>query len=151
MSDASTFPIVLEWLPGRFAVCRLDAAAAVPAWAAAGGHLVCVTRTATELSIVVGESTLPPEFPCRRDGAGAKAERGWAALAIAGTVDFNLVGILAKLTGALAAAGVPVFVISTFDTDVLMFRERFRDQAVAALATVAQIPPSGPPTEHRRG
>jgi hypothetical protein len=32
-----------------------------------------------------------------------------------------------------------VFVISTFDTDILMFRSRFKERAVAALAEVATV------------
>jgi uncharacterized protein len=128
-------PIVLEWTPGNFAVCRLHAAAAVPEWASDQGALLSITRTATELSIVLEDSKLPV-----RPVEGLKVERDWLALAIAGTVDFNLIGILSRLTGALAAAEVPVFVISTFDTDILMFRSRFRERAIAALSTVAKVP-----------
>src|SRR5262245_52073357 len=125
----------LERLPGRYAVCRLDAAAAVPPWATHKGHLdssglVCITRTEAELAIVIDETRVPPD---------ARAERGFIALRLVGIIDFSLVGILARLTGALAQASVPVFVISTFDTDILMVREQFRDRAVAALRTVSQV------------
>lgn len=135
MTMTPSFPIVLEWIPGRFAVCRLDAAAAVPDWACGEGALLSITRTATELSIVIEESKLPAG-----QVESLKIERDWLALVIAGTVDFNLIGILSRLTGALAAAEVPVFVISTFDTDILMFRSRFKERALAALASVATAP-----------
>jgi len=155
-------PLALEWIPGRFAICRLDADAVVPSWAAieaagfrraeppgrgavavagpvprAGpgpGALLCIARTKSELSIVIDTRHLPPGSP-----AGMRAERGFVALAIVGVVEMSLVGILARLTGALAAAEVPVFVISTYDTDIMMVREQFAAKAVEALASVADV------------
>jgi hypothetical protein len=129
--------LTLEWLPGRYAVCRLEPGAPIPGWAdptvpTSTSRLLCVTRTDDELTIVIDESLIPP-------GENIKAERGFVAMRIVGIVDFSLIGILSRLTGALAEAGVPVFVISTFDTDVLMVREPFRDRAVEALRGVAQI------------
>ena len=64
-------------------------------------------------------------------------------------LDFSLTGILARLTTALADARVPVFVISTYDTDVLMVKEDHAGAAVAALEDVADVtslkqrPPAG--------
>jgi hypothetical protein len=53
-------------------------------------------------------------------------ERDRIAFGITGTVPMTTIGILASLCGALAAAGVPVFVISTYDTDWLLVpAERF--------------------------
>jgi hypothetical protein len=52
---------------------------------------------------------------------------------VEGQLDFALVGILASLTATLAAANVPVFVISTFDTDYILIKEPDLDRAIAAL------------------
>lgn len=127
----------LEWMAGDYAVCRLGAAEAVPAWAVHGdgggggsGGLVCITRTDRELSIVAAEAIVP---------AGTTAERGWRALRVAGTLDFALVGVLSKLTGALAAAGVPVFAISTYDTDILLVKASDAERAAVALRVVADL------------
>ena len=49
-----------------------------------------------------------------------------------GPLDFALTGILARLTAPLAAAGVPVFALSTFDTDYLLVREADAGRAVTA-------------------
>jgi len=124
--------LALEWIPGRFAVCRLDVHDAVPAWAHGDMPLVSITRTAGELSIVAAEEAVPES---------AKAERGWAAMRIGGTLDFSLVGILSKLTGALAEANVPVFVISTYDTDVLLVRADDAARAERALSPTASFAP----------
>ncbi len=130
MSDREPGLLSLEWVPGRFAVCRLGADEAVPAWALAAGTpgLVSVTRTDRELSIVAGEDRVP---------ASTRAERGWVALRVGGTLDFGLVGVLSMLTAALAAAGVSVFAVSTYDTDILLVKATDSERALEALGTVA--------------
>lgn len=117
--------LVLELEPDRFAVCRLDPGATRPAWLASSSPVLrSVTRTATELSIVCSEAAVP---------AAVRAERGFRALRVRGTLDFALVGVLSSLLAPLAAAGVSVFVLSTFDTDWLLVRENALDRALAAL------------------
>jgi putative acetyltransferase len=119
-------PMSLILLPGTFAVCRLDGNA-VPAWATAG-EFYSVTRTAEELSVVSREDAVPP---------GVRCERSWRCLRVAGTLPFSAVGVLAALTAPLAAAGISVFVVSTFDTDYLMVKQ---EKLEAALAVLAQLP-----------
>ncbi|MHC5114160.1 MAG: ACT domain-containing protein [Planctomycetota bacterium] len=117
----------LTVLPGRYAVCRLEAAAPRPAWADdATSAFASVTRTADELSIVCDERVVPD---------GTPAQRGWRCLAVAGPLAFEEVGILAGLSGALADAGVSLFAVSTFDTDYLLIREPDVAAAVGALET----------------
>ncbi len=105
---------------GELAVCRLGPDDDVPAWATAVGRpLHAVTRTAQELSIVTAADLVPDE---------AVAERGWRAFAVRGPLDFALTGVLARLAHPLAAAGVPIFVVSTYDTDWLLIPgERLED------------------------
>jgi uncharacterized protein len=46
---------------------------------------------------------------------------------VEGPLEFGLVGILAGISSALAAQKVPIFALSTFDTDyVLVKREQVR-------------------------
>jgi hypothetical protein len=116
-------PQSLTLLPDRLTVCRLDPSDPVPEWAAGEGFL-SITRTATELSIVCDEQ-LPPD--------GLKKEDGWRALVIDGQLDFGLVGIVAELSGILAAIGISLFVIATFDTDYLLVKADVLERAVAAL------------------
>lgn len=109
--------------PEILAVCRLGPTDAIPPWATAGGFF-SVTRTRDELSIVCEEARVP---------ADVKAERGWRTLKVEGPLDFSLTGILAGLSGTLAAAGVSLFAVSTFDTDYLLVREAALGRAVEAL------------------
>jgi len=117
----------LSLLDGRFAVARLDASAPLPA-APSTAALWSVTRTADELSLVCDEQQVP---------AGARAERGWRVFALQGPIPFEQTGVIAGLTAPLAAAEIPVFVLSTFDTDYLLVREVHVDRARDVLTSIA--------------
>jgi hypothetical protein len=78
-----------------------------------GDGLVSVTTTPGEVSVVC---------PAGRAPAEAEVEPGWRAYTVDGPLDFALTGILADLTATLATAGVPVFAVSTYDTDHLLVR-----------------------------
>lgn len=117
----------LELWPTRLAVCRLGPNDPVPAWALAGGGLTSVTRTPDELSIVVAEELVP---------VGVRSEGPWRALSVAGPLAFSMTGVLASLATPLAAAEVPIFVLSTFDTDWLLLRDEHLQAGVRALEAV---------------
>lgn len=107
-------------LPGSYAIVRLTADAPVPPWAWLLHEFIAVTRTRDELSIVCPADVAP------RD---ARAETGWSLLKIEGPFPFDAVGILASFTGPLASAGIPLFAISTFDTDYLLIKSDVIDAA----------------------
>jgi len=97
--------------------------------------LLSVTRTPSELSIVCRES---PRLP-------GKVEPGWRCLVVDGTLEFDQVGVLASLAQPLAAAGVSIFVISTYDTDYLLVKEEKLGLAIESLrAARVGIVPSNP-------
>jgi hypothetical protein len=125
--------LALVALPGAFAVCRLAPDAPVPGWAATAPFL-SVTRTADELSVVCPEGAVPD---------GVRCERGWQCLRVAGTLDFALVGVLAALLEPLAAAGISVFALSTFDTDYLLVRQGELGRAVEALRAAGHTVDAG--------
>lgn len=116
----------LDVHPTALAICRLDPSRAIPAWTTgAAGPLVSVTRTRDELSIVAPEDAVP---------RSVRSERGWRAMSVRGPLEFSLTGVLAGLSGALSDAGIPIFVVSTFDTDWLLVRADDVDRAVEVLA-----------------
>jgi hypothetical protein len=87
--------------------------------------LVSLTRTDDETSLVCPVGDVPT--------GATLVEPGWAAMRVAGQLDFALVGILAKLAGTLADAGVSIFAISTYDTDYLLVRTAQLELAVGSL------------------
>lgn len=116
--------LTLTLLPGRFAVCRLPPEAPLPAgWD--GGPFASVARTVDELSVVCLEAAVP---------AGARIEPGWRAFKLEGPFAFEATGILASVAGPLAAAGVGIFAVSTFDTDYVMVKDAQLEPAVRSLA-----------------
>lgn len=114
----------LDLDPGTYAVARLDAAADLPAWLPTEAFC-SVTRSAQELSIVCSESCVP---------GTVTAERGLRALRVRGPLAFSETGILARLAEPLAAAGISLFVVSTFDTDYLFVAAASLSDAIDVLS-----------------
>jgi uncharacterized protein len=123
MVPAQKFSVV----PGTYAVCRLPAKAALPAWA--GRAFTSITRTADELSIVCEERRLPPG----PGGIDLQLERGWILLKIHGPLPLDAIGVLASVARPLAEAAISLFAVSTFDTDYLLVKRIHARQAIAAL------------------
>jgi hypothetical protein len=115
--------VKLHTLDELYAVARLEPDDELPTWLR-GGHFWSATRSDSELSIVCRQDDVPTE---------ASAERGWCALEVAGPLDFSLTGVVASLVTPLAEAEVPIFVLSTFETDYLLVREQDLHRAVEAL------------------
>ena len=65
--------------------------------------------------------------------AAVRHQAGWRALAVRGPLAFELTGVLASLASPLAEAGVPIFALSTFDTDYLLVPGERLEAALAAL------------------
>ena len=115
--------LTLSVLEDTFAICRLDSAADIPAWATEG-RFFCVTRTYNELSIVCELKNAP---------LGARCEDGWRCLHVHGSFSFDLTGILNSLTAPLAEAGVGIFALSTFETDYVLVKEHNLQRAIDVL------------------
>ncbi|HTS79084.1 MAG TPA: ACT domain-containing protein [Myxococcaceae bacterium] len=111
----------LRLLPGRLAVARLPGTSALPPWADGPGLVCIVRRGEVELSVTCLEARVPSDV---------RAERGWRAFEVEGPIDFQVVGLLHALSGPLARAGISLFAVATFDTDLLLVRE----EAVARAA-----------------
>ncbi len=113
----------LREIPESFAVCKLSPGDPIPHWAISG-KTWSVSQTPTELSIVCPQKDLPE---------GILAVRPWRALQVVGPLSFEMVGVLSALTLTLADAGVSIFAISTYDTDLILVREESFHVACQAL------------------
>jgi hypothetical protein len=120
--------------PWRLSVCRLDPDAPVPP-APPDGSVHSVTRTPDELSVVCREGGEPD---------GARVEPGWRALRIKGPLAFEMVGVVASVAVPLAEAGVGVFILSTYDTDLVLVKGVDVERAMLALESAGHsvsVPP----------
>jgi len=113
----------LKLEPERFAVHRFAPQAEIPSQVFSTDFLAIV-RTAEELSIVV-----PQEVPL----SGQRVELDWRLLKVVGPLEFSLSGILAGLAAPLAEAQIPIFAISTYDTDYLLVKQAQIETAVRVL------------------
>jgi hypothetical protein len=109
-------------LPTSFAVCRLPPDTSIPLLS--GTEFTSITRTAEELSIVCPTDQAPPN---------AKCESPWTCFKLEGPFAFSLTGVLASFLSPLAERGVPIFAVSTFDTDYILVKE---EHAATALETL---------------
>ena len=95
------------------------------------GEMLFVGKTDEEVSLVCEVSAVPS---CATD-----REDGWRAFRIEGVLDFSLIGILAKISGILADAGIGIFVVSTYNTDYILVKEENLEQALEVLQTAGYV------------
>ena len=115
-------------LPGDFSVCRLPAGSPRPVWV--DGAFFCLTATSDEVSIVCLTELVPGEV---------RHETGWTAFKLQGPFPFDLPGVLASFLAPLAANAIPIFALSTFDTDYVLVKEETAERALEALREAGHI------------
>ncbi len=84
-----------------------------------------IGKTDEEKSLVCITSEVPPNVIQRDDG--------WKALRIQGVLDFSLIGILSKIATVLANNNIPIFSLSTYNTDYLLIKKENHEKAVKVL------------------
>ena len=84
-----------------------------------------ITKTEDEISVVMLQDKISSDV---------KAEKDWRILKVEGTLDFSLIGILAKISGILAKNSISIFVISTFNTDYILVKEEKVEKAILVLS-----------------
>ncbi|TDV46358.1 ACT domain-containing protein [Actinophytocola oryzae] len=113
--------LVVDVAPGEYTITRLPQGE-LPGIRTSG--LVSVTTTADGMSVICPSSAAPPSEDSRP---------GWRLLTVRGPLEFDLTGIMAAMAGELAAAGVTILAVSTYDTDHVLVPATDLDRAVEAL------------------
>jgi uncharacterized protein len=119
--------LLLTVLPDELTIYRLPPTGPVPV-NCFEQTFCAVTKTADEVSVVTVARTMDETGFAPKCISG-----GWRALVVQGPLDFALTGILSALATPLAQAGIPIFAISTFDTDYLLVKQIALPQAVDVL------------------
>jgi uncharacterized protein len=112
-----------RWLSGPYAIVRLPPDAPVPEWAMKG-NFTSVTRSVDELSVVCPADNLP---------ADVDSGHSWICYKLEGPFPFSFAGVLLSFIEPLSNNGVPIFVISTYDTDYILVQEEFAGVTQQAL------------------
>ena len=71
--------------------------------------------------------------PLNQAPKNAKCELSWICLKLEGPFAFSLTGVLASFLNPLAERGVPIFAVSTFDTDYVLVKEKDAATAIETL------------------
>jgi hypothetical protein len=106
-----------------YAIVRQPPNTPVPAWATKG-EFTSITRTPEELSIVCPAENIPKDV--------APGPR-WICLKLEGPFPFSQTGVLLSFIEPLSKNSIPIFAISTYDTDYVLIQEEFAGAALTAL------------------
>jgi len=85
-----------------------------------------ITKTNSEFSLVIrtDENFNFKEFPFEDD---------WNIFKFVHTLDFSMVGVLENVIKPLSENGISVFVLSTYDTDYVMFKSSNKNKIIKIL------------------
>lgn len=111
----------LEIINKRFAVCKVKSINNI----SLDDEYVFIGKTDEEISIVCEELSIPKNY--------TECDKGWYAFKIKGTLDFSLVGILAKISTILAESNISIFAISTYNTDYILIKEENFQNAIVTM------------------
>jgi uncharacterized protein len=123
MEQPTGHRFVIHQLSERVAVVRMGPRDEVPAWALTG-PLSAVVRTPEELTIMCAQTVVPGNL---------QSDLDWLVFKLEGPFPLSATGVLASVLGPLASGSIPVFVVSTFDTDYILVKA---DQAQRARETL---------------
>ncbi|WP_408072135.1 ACT domain-containing protein [Butyrivibrio sp. JL13D10] len=86
---------------------------------------IFVSKTDEEISVVCETRDVPENTTERSDG--------FKAFRIEGKLDFTLIGILSKISTALAKNNIGIFAISTYNTDYILVKKEDFEKAAEVL------------------
>ncbi|GAC14128.1 ACT domain-containing protein [Aliiglaciecola lipolytica] len=113
----------LAALPDKFTIHSLPVHAEIPSQVL-NATLYFIGKTHDELSIVVPQAVqLDSE----------ESDDNWRVLEVLGPLDLSMVGIMAQIGNVLAAAKISIFIVSTFETDYFLVKQKDIDSAAIAL------------------
>lgn len=113
--------MLLEVLQDNFCVCKIDSVSQ----ADIKSDFFFLAKTDGEVSLVCKEQDMPKNC--------LNIDRDWRGIRVSGTLEFALVGILSKISTVLADAGIPIFAVSTYDTDYILVKENYFANALSVL------------------
>jgi len=113
--------IAIEPLDAKLSVCKVEDYSGIDM-----SQPFCFTGCTDEENSLVCPTDMVPDNTDERDD-------GWKAFRIVGTLDFSLIGILARISKILASNEIGIFAISTYNTDYILTKEENFDKAISVL------------------
>jgi hypothetical protein len=113
-------------LRGDYSIYRFNTGSLVPDRVYDSGFY-SVTKTENELSIVCETSQITSD-------RSVKSDSHWRILKINGPLDLSQVGIIAHISNLLKDNDIPIFTLSTFDTDYILIKSRDLEKTISLLS-----------------
>ena len=117
----------MELLEQDFSIFKISPNLNLPEWILSS-DIFFISKTPEELSIVCPTSKVSGDIK--------DIEQGWRILKVKGPLNFDLVGIISKISSTLAIAKISIFALSTFNTDYIALKEYCVSKAIFALEAV---------------
>jgi hypothetical protein len=118
--------LTIDILPDNYSIFRFSSESEIPDWIYSS-DFYSITKTKDEISVVAFQTD---------EAAGLQCNRDWRVLKIAGPLDFSLIGIVANISTALSDKKIPVFIISTYDTDYILVKQNDLFAGIKALEEI---------------
>lgn len=113
----------LSVLPNKFTIHSLAVDAKIPS-KVFNSSVYFIGKTNDELSIVVPESV---------NISSDESDVDWRVMEVLGPLQLSMVGIMAQIGNVLATAKVSIFIVSTFETDFFLVKQKDLETATDAL------------------
>jgi hypothetical protein len=111
-------------LKKKYSVYRFKNESVLPAWIYSS-DFYSVTKTKDELSVVAAHNdSVPADIPCSIN---------WKILKVTGPLDLSLTGIIADISNTLKEKNIPIFTLSTYETDYILVKQKDLNTGIKAL------------------
>ncbi len=107
-----------------FSVCKVTDYSQIDL--TSSGEYYFIGKTEQENSLVCPSDKVPDNT--------TECDSGWKAFRIDETLDFSLIGILAKISSLLADNNIGIFAVSTYNTDYVFVKKENFDKALKILS-----------------
>ena len=110
-------------LGGTYQIAKLPPNDAIPPQVLAQAFYT-VSKTRDELSVIAPDDV---PIPCEC------CEKGWNILQFVESMDFSLVGVMARIAAVLAKSGISLCAVATYSTDYVLIKNEKLEIARRAL------------------
>jgi len=112
-------------LKGSYSIYQLKNDSFIPDWIF-DSEFFSLTRTKEELSIVCKHVDITMD-------SNTKVDKHWRILKINGQLDLSIIGVIAYVSNLLKENKIPIFTVSTYDTDYILVKNQHIDKTLTAL------------------
>ena len=105
----------LEILDDFYAICQPEQSAVdISSYPWQSESLFALINTPYECTLILRQALAPDDV---------KRQDGFRCFRVADSMDFDVIGVIAGISKVLAAAEIPIFVVSTYDTDYVLVKQ----------------------------